>query len=95
MDRRQAYDLCCKYQGKMVCITDKRGCKHVGKITKVDRDMVWIQPNRERGRYGLGFWGFGGGYGYGYGYGYGSGGLGYGIALGAILGIALVSAFRW
>lgn len=89
MDKRQAYDLCCRYRGKMVCITDRRGNKHIGRITKVDREMVWILPTRGRGGYGLGFWGFGGGYGYGY------GGLGYGIALGAILGIALVSAFRW
>ncbi|SOC42776.1 hypothetical protein [Ureibacillus acetophenoni] len=89
MDKRQAYDLCCRYRGKMVCITDKRGNKHFGRITRVERDMVWILPSRGRRGYGLGFWGFGGGYGYGY------GGLGYGIALGAILGIALVSAFRW
>lgn len=83
MDRRQAYDLCCRYRGKMVCITDNRGNKHVGRITKVDREMVWIQPNRGRGGYGLGFWGLG----------LGGGGLGYGIALGTILGIALVAAF--
>ncbi|KGR90999.1 hypothetical protein CD30_07890 [Ureibacillus massiliensis 4400831 = CIP 108448 = CCUG 49529] len=94
MHIRQAYELCCKYHGKIVCITDKKGRKHVGKITKVDRDMVWILPMKERGGYGLGFWGFGGGYGYGP-FGYGGGGLGYGIALGAILGITLVSAFGW
>ena len=83
MDKRQAYDLCCRYRGKMVCITDRRGNKHIGRITKVDREMVWIQPNRGRGGYGLGFWGWG----------FGGGGFGYGIALGAILGIALVAAF--
>ncbi|WP_449445258.1 hypothetical protein [Ureibacillus acetophenoni] len=51
--------------------------------------MVWIMPYQgrggrgSRGGYGLGFWGFGGG------------GFGIGIALGTILGIALVRAFRW
>lgn len=97
MNKRQAYDLCCKYRGKMVCITDNRGQKHIGRITKVDGEMVWIMPYRgcggrgSRGGYGLGYWGFGGGFGYGY----GSSGFGYGIALGAILGIALVGALRW
>lgn len=81
MNTRQAYDLCCKYHGKMVCITDRRGNKHIGRITKVDRDMVWILPNRGRGGYGLGFWGFR------------RSGFGIGIALGTILGIALVAAF--
>ena len=81
MDQRQAYDLCCRYQGKMVCITDRRGCKHIGRITKVDRDMVWIMPTRERGGYGQGFFGFR------------RSNFGIGIALGTILGIALVGAF--
>ncbi|HWL26211.1 MAG TPA: hypothetical protein VNR38_21100 [Ureibacillus sp.] len=85
MDRRQAYDLCCRYKGKMVRISDNRGRQHIGRITRVDRDMVWILPARGRGGYGLGFWGFGGGY--------GGSGFGYGIALGTILGIALVAAF--
>ena len=88
MNKRQAYDLCCRYMGKVVCITDNRGQQHIGRITKVDREMVWIMPYQgrggsgSRGGYGLGFWGFGGGF-------------GIGIALGTILGIALVRAFRW
>ncbi|CAM5221148.1 hypothetical protein UACE39S_03057 [Ureibacillus acetophenoni] len=37
MNKRQAYDLCCRYMGKVVCITDNRGQKHIGRITKVDK----------------------------------------------------------
>lgn len=84
MDRNQAYDLCCKYQGKRVRITDNRNNVHVGRITKVDNRMVWVLPDNCDG-YGIGFWGFGG-----------AGlGFGYGIALGAITGIALTSLFFW
>lgn len=72
-----AYNLCCQYHGKRVKITDSSGKVHVGEITKVDRRQVWILPDRRYRGYGLGFWGFGGS------------GFGYGIALGAILGIAL------
>lgn len=77
------YDLCCKYMGKRVRITDNKGCVHVGRITKVDNNMVWINPGRAGG-YGFGFWGPG----------YG-GGFGYGIALGAITGIALGGLLFW
>ncbi|MFC7686052.1 hypothetical protein [Ureibacillus sp. GCM10028918] len=83
MHPREAYDLCCRHIGKRVHITEKCGRRHVGTITRVDRDMVWIMPSRGFGGFGLGFWGFGGG------------GLGIGIAIGAIAGIALAGAFRW
>lgn len=76
-----AYNLCCKYHGKRVRISDSSGRVHVGEITRVDRRQVWILPDRRYSGYGLGFWGFGGGY--------GGAGFGYGIALGTILGIAL------
>lgn len=75
-----AYNLCCKYHGKRVRISDSSGRVHVGEITKVDRRQVWILPDRRHSGYGLGFWGFGG---------FGGEGFGYGIALGTILGIAL------
>lgn len=81
MNRSEAYNLCCKYQGKRVRITDNQGNVHTGQITKVDNRMVWLMPDNGGG-YGIGFWGFGGGLGFGY-----------GIALGAITGIALTSAF--
>ncbi|WP_155593338.1 hypothetical protein [Lysinibacillus cavernae] len=82
MNPAETYDLCCKYHGKRVRISDSNGRVHVGEITRVDRRQVWILPDRRYSGYGLGFWGFGGG-------GFGGGGFGYGIALGTILGIAL------
>jgi hypothetical protein len=77
-----AYELCCRYKGKKVHITEKNGRRHVGTITHVDRHMVWIMPD-DFGGYGIGFWGWGGS------------GLGIGIALGAIAGIALTGGFWW
>ena len=93
MNPADAYNLCSRYQGKMVRIRCNDGTEHVGQITKVDRRMVWINPQSGMGGYGLG-WGWGG-YGYGPGYGYYRPGFGVGIALGAIVGIGLASAFFW
>lgn len=81
MGQSDMYNLCKQYHGKMVCITDKCGKKHVGRITGVDRKMVYIQPRGGFGGYGFGFWG--------------GPGFGYGIALGAIAGVALAGAFFW
>mgnify|MGYP003367317907 CR=1 FL=1 len=75
------YNLCCKYIGKRVRIDDRYGNVHYGRITSVDRKKVYIMPSRNLFSLGIGFWGFGGA------------GFGYGIALGTILGVALVSAF--
>ncbi|AJK86053.1 hypothetical protein D0439_01570 [Lysinibacillus fusiformis] len=77
MNPTDAYNICCKYHGKRVRISDTSGRVHVGEITRVDRRQVWILPDRRYGGYGLGFWGYGGG------------GFGVGIALGTVLGIAL------
>ena len=88
MNQNDAYDLCCKYQGRRVRITDNKGYVHCGRITKVDNRQVWIMPDNGAGGYGIGFWGFGGA-----GFGFGGAGFGYGIALGAITGIALSSLF--
>ena len=88
MNYNQAYNMCCKYQGKRVRINDNKGNVHVGTITKVDNRQVWLMPDNNYGGYGLGFWGYGPGYGFGPGF-------GYGIALGAITGIALASVFFW
>ena len=79
MNSKAAYDLCCKYHGKRVRITDNRGNVHVGRITNVDNRNVWLMP--DRAGYGIGFWGFG------------EPGFGVGIALGAITGIVLASIF--
>ncbi|GLC89532.1 hypothetical protein [Lysinibacillus piscis] len=81
MNPTDTYNLCCKYQGKRVRITDSAGRVHVGQITRVDRKQVWILPDRRYRGYGLGFWGFGGA------------DFGYGIALGTILGIAIAPLF--
>ena len=81
MNRNDAYNLCCQYQGRRVRITDKQGNVHVGRITKVDNRRVWIMPDGNYGGYGIGFWGFGGG------------GFGIGLLLGGIAGIALASIF--
>lgn len=81
MKPADAYNTCCNYHGRRVRITCKDGSVHVGRITRVDRDQVWIQPDRRFGGYGLGFWGFGGS------------GFGLGIAIGAIAGIALAPLF--
>ncbi|MFZ3589595.1 hypothetical protein ACOI1C_09990 [Bacillus sp. DJP31] len=94
------YGMCCRYQGKTVRINEHNGRNHVGLITRVSRDRVFIEPASQRGGlggYGYGFYGgryggYGGGYGGRYGgYGYG----GYGVALGAIAGIALAGLFFW
>ena len=84
MNGYDAYNLCCRYHGQRVRITCRDGSVHVGEITRVNRNRVWIRPDENQGGYGLGF--FGGGYGYDY---------GYGIALGAITGIILATAFLW
>lgn len=81
MNPNEAYKVCCSHHGKRVRITCKDGTVHVGKITRVERDQVWILPDRQFSGYGLGFWGFGGP------------GFGFGIAIGAIAGIALAPLF--
>ncbi|RHW34989.1 hypothetical protein D1B33_13170 [Lysinibacillus yapensis] len=81
MHPKQVYDMCCRNMGKRAYIMEKNGRKHVGRITKVDRNMVWIMPDRRMGGYGIGFWGFGG--------------LGIGIAIGAIVGFALARPYWW
>ena len=51
MGQSDMYNLCKQYHMKMVYITDKQGKRHVGRITNVDRRMVYIQP---RGGFGYG-----------------------------------------
>lgn len=75
------YDLCCQHIGKRVRIDDRFGKVHYGRITSVDRKNVYLMPSNRIFSLGIGFWGFPGA------------GFGYGIALGTVLGVALVSAF--
>lgn len=81
MHPTEIHDRCRRYMGDRVVITEKCGRRHIGRLTRVDREMVWIIPEREFGRYGIGYWGFG------------RRDFGVGIAIGAIAGIVLASAF--
>lgn len=85
--------MCQRYRGRAVEIRTRDGRTHRGVIHHVTGNRVYLQPMGPRRNLG----GFGyGGFGYGYGgYGFGGFGLGAGIALGAIAGIALLSAFWW
>jgi hypothetical protein len=49
----ELYDLCCRYHRKGVRITQHDGRVHVGTITRVSRDKVWIMPSGGYGGYGL------------------------------------------
>lgn len=82
------YDLCCRYHGKVVNITDKHGHRHIGKITQVTQTHVFIEPEGYSPRFGGISYGYYGGYGY-------RPGIGYPIALGAIAGLALAGLFFW
>ncbi len=75
------YDLCCKYKGRHVSITDKRGKVHNGRIVDVTRTHVYLAPVGGRGL---------GGYGFGWGWGWGAP---FAIPLAFIGGFALGSLF--
>ncbi len=79
------YNLCCQHKGKVVTIYEKCGKMHVGKIVHVDHQHVYLEPMTP-GVSGYG-WGFGG-----WGWGYRPW---FPIALAAIGGFALGSAFFW
>ncbi|UII57914.1 hypothetical protein LS684_11230 [Cytobacillus spongiae] len=84
------YQQCFKGVGKYATIRTNDGGVHRGVIHRVTPSKVYIRPlGGQRRNYG----GFG--YGYGYGYGYRGFGPGYGIALGAIIGLAVGAAFFW
>ncbi|MFC0274301.1 hypothetical protein ACFFIX_23420 [Metabacillus herbersteinensis] len=72
----------------MVRINDRMGRVHVGRITHVTRNKVFIQPmgSRRNDGFGLGF--YGGGYGYGY-------GRPYGIGLAFVTGVVLGGLLFW
>ena len=59
MSQTDLYNLCCRYHGQNVRITGRDGRVSYRKITRVNRDMVWILPAGNLGGYGLGFGGFG------------------------------------
>lgn len=84
------HQLCTRYKGRAVEIETRDGNIHRGFIHDVDRNRVFIRPlggNRNLGGFSYGFGGFGGYRGFG--------GFGYGIALGAIIGLALLPLIFW
>ncbi|WP_026672448.1 hypothetical protein [Alkalihalobacterium bogoriense] len=84
------YDLCCQHQGKEVILHEKCGRQHFGRIVKVDRQYVWLEKQPQTPNFGGFSYGF---YGAGYpGYGFGGRNI-FPIALGAIGGFALGTAF--
>lgn len=92
--RAYYYDLCCKHKGKVVRIYDHQGREYVGRIADVDHTYVWLEPvqGREAG-FGFGYYGgYSGGYYGGY---YGGRSFFFPVALAAIGGFALGSAFFW
>ena len=86
MPQSNFYHLCCKHVGRTVRLTCHDGRIHTGRITHVTNRHVWIQPVGGAGGFGYGFYG---------GYRYGRYGYGYPIALAAIAGFALATAFFW
>ena len=46
MNQNELYNLCCSYHGKRVRISDREGRVHVGEVTRVSRNMVWIRQIR-------------------------------------------------
>ncbi|WP_280769349.1 hypothetical protein [Salipaludibacillus daqingensis] len=82
------YDMCCRYRGKRVRITDVSGKEYRGRIVDVDQQYVYLEQESS------GFGGFGYGYRGYYGH-YGYYRPVFPIALAAIGGFALGAAFFW
>ncbi|MCR6111455.1 hypothetical protein HXA35_13985 [Bacillus sp. A301a_S52] len=57
MSQTQYYfDVCNRYKGRYVHITDLCGRKYYGKIVHVDQHHVYLQPTSDFGGYGYGFY---------------------------------------
>jgi hypothetical protein len=79
------YDLCCRYQGRHVTIRERSGKVHSGRITRVTRSHVYLEPRGGRNLGGFGY-GFYGGYGYR---------RPYAVPLAFVSGLVLGSLFFW
>ncbi|WP_338452816.1 hypothetical protein R4Z09_13715 [Niallia oryzisoli] len=77
--------MCHSYRGRAVEIRMRDGRVHRGIIHRVSPNTVYLMPLRRPRNLG----------GYRYGWGWGWGGFGFGLAIGAIVGIALIGAFWW
>lgn len=86
---QQYYDICCRYRGKQVRITDLSGVEYRGRIVDVDQKFVYLERESSP------FTGFGYGYGGYYGGYYYRPRPIFPIALAAIGGFALGAAFFW
>lgn len=79
------YHLCNRYRGKAVHIRTRDGGVHRGIIVHVNPHKVYIRPlggPRNLGGFGYGYYGFGFGF-------------TYGLALGAIVSLAVLPLFFW
>lgn len=75
------YDLCCRYHGQVVQIREQSGREHVGRITRVSDNRVWIDPYHHHYPYRQDSSN------------YPYRGYGYPIAIGFITGVILASLF--
>ncbi|WP_431309025.1 hypothetical protein [Halalkalibacter lacteus] len=80
------YDLCCRYHGRVVTITDRQGRTHTGRIKQVTNSHVYLESTGSRQF---------GGFGYGYYGGYGFRRRRFPIAFAVIAGIALGALLFW
>jgi hypothetical protein len=58
LGRVNYYDLCCRHHGRFVTIRDRFGRVYNGRIIRVSRTHVFLQPRgpRNLGGFGFGFW---------------------------------------
>ncbi|WP_059102775.1 hypothetical protein [Shouchella shacheensis] len=88
------HNMCKANVGKCVHITEHCGRRHYGRIVDVDDRHVYLTDSRGGSGFSYGWGGGWGGYGGYGGWGYGGGRV-WPVALGAIGGFALASAFFW
>ena len=74
-------NLCMRYHRRPVEIRTRDGRVHRGMIERVESNRVYLRPLRGSGGFG--------------GFGYGWIGFGFGIALGAIVSLALLPPYYW
>ncbi|MCE7793537.1 hypothetical protein K8O68_14010 [Salipaludibacillus sp. CUR1] len=50
------YDMCCRYKGRKVRITDVAGREYRGRIVNVDSKYVYLEQDRGFGGFGYGYY---------------------------------------